>query len=344
MAYIVMALGVLMSIIGLGAIATGYPIIEVERGWATVISGTVLLSGGLITAALGIVVQSLYALKVGAPQAPLAAAHADPAVATLPFAAVQPADHSSLTGVDLPTLAVAAPSAAAFADTALRRQDAPSPAFRPSYEPPAAAPADWSPETPASIDDLVTDRYEEDAQPSPAHDPVAHAPRVEAEPPPPPSDEVWLDQAFSAFDYEAAGGHPPAAEPAAEARTDHEPMAHQEVEAQSEPQWQAEPDAHALPEPEEPPAEHMESALAEGAPNQAEPHDELLHEAAAAHETSEAPATAPEAPPSNLAVIGRYDSDGTSYVMYSDGSIEAQSEAGVYRFSSMAELKAFIEG
>ena len=45
-----------------------------------------------------------------------------------------------------------------------------------------------------------------------------------------------------------------------------------------------------------------------------------------------------------LSVIGRYDSDGTSYVMYSDGSIEAQSEAGVFRFNSMAELKAFIEG
>ena len=43
-------------------------------------------------------------------------------------------------------------------------------------------------------------------------------------------------------------------------------------------------------------------------------------------------------------MIGRYDSDGTSYVMYSDGSIEAQSETGVFRFNSMAELKAFIEG
>ena len=35
--------------------------------------------------------------------------------------------------------------------------------------------------------------------------------------------------------------------------------------------------------------------------------------------------------------------DGTTYVMFSDGSIEAQSEQGVYRFGSMAELKAFFE-
>ncbi len=49
-------------------------------------------------------------------------------------------------------------------------------------------------------------------------------------------------------------------------------------------------------------------------------------------------------PPASSPVIGRYESEGTSYVMYADGSIEAQSEAGIYRFASMAELKSFIEG
>ena len=44
------------------------------------------------------------------------------------------------------------------------------------------------------------------------------------------------------------------------------------------------------------------------------------------------------------AVIGHYEADGTSYTMYADGSIDAQSDAGLYRFASMAELKAFIEG
>jgi hypothetical protein len=43
------------------------------------------------------------------------------------------------------------------------------------------------------------------------------------------------------------------------------------------------------------------------------------------------------------AEVGRYEADGTIYVMFSDGSIEAQSEQGIYRFSSMAELKAFFE-
>ena len=56
----------------------------------------------------------------------------------------------------------------------------------------------------------------------------------------------------------------------------------------------------------------------------------------------QATVSAREAPTAS-AVIGRYESEGTSYVMYADGSIDAQSEAGVYRFASMAELKTFIE-
>ncbi len=43
-------------------------------------------------------------------------------------------------------------------------------------------------------------------------------------------------------------------------------------------------------------------------------------------------------------MIGRYEAEGTAYLMFSDGSIEAQSEAGIFRFASMADLKAFIEG
>lgn len=73
------------------------------------------------------------------------------------------------------------------------------------------------------------------------------------------------------------------------------------------------------------------------------------------HDPQENPRDRPSAPPAKeyprLAAsrddepveIGRYQADGTTYVMYSDGSIEAQSDQGVYRFGSMAELKAFFE-
>ncbi|MDB5508541.1 MAG: uncharacterized protein JWL93_1010 [Hyphomicrobiales bacterium] len=42
-------------------------------------------------------------------------------------------------------------------------------------------------------------------------------------------------------------------------------------------------------------------------------------------------------------VVGRYEAQGTSYVMYSDGSIDAETETGSFRFASLAELKKFIE-
>ena len=44
-----------------------------------------------------------------------------------------------------------------------------------------------------------------------------------------------------------------------------------------------------------------------------------------------------------LAVVGQYETQGTSYVMYSDGSVEARTQHAVFHFRSMAELKAFLE-
>ena len=41
--------------------------------------------------------------------------------------------------------------------------------------------------------------------------------------------------------------------------------------------------------------------------------------------------------------VGRYNAGGATYVMFSDGSIEAETETGAYRFASMAELRDYIE-
>ncbi|WP_262027517.1 hypothetical protein [Microvirga sp. Mcv34] len=41
-------------------------------------------------------------------------------------------------------------------------------------------------------------------------------------------------------------------------------------------------------------------------------------------------------------VVGTYNSGDNKYVMFSDGSIEAQTPSGVFRFQSLDELKAFI--
>ena len=47
----------------------------------------------------------------------------------------------------------------------------------------------------------------------------------------------------------------------------------------------------------------------------------------------------PEAPPS---LIGRYSSGGASYMIFADGSIEAETAEGTFRFASMGEFKRYV--
>ena len=96
-----------------------------------------------------------------------------------------------------------------------------------------------------------------------------------------------------------------------------------ELETQPEP----EPEIELAPEPEPEPA--------------------LVPETEPEHELAPAPpaATAEEAAaeePAPAEVIGHYEAHGAHYTMYADGSIDADTTHGVYRFASMEELKQFI--
>jgi hypothetical protein len=75
------------------------------------------------------------------------------------------------------------------------------------------------------------------------------------------------------------------------------------------------------------------------------PEEEPVNENRAGHlptlaEVEEAIAH-PEPPPS---VVGRYSAGGASYVIFSDGTIEAELEEGAYRFGSFGEFKAYVAG
>ena len=148
----------------------------------------------------------------------------------------------------------------------------------------------------------------------------------------------WLDHSFAELEREMGSPSVAAAVPHYEPAP-HEPSPH--VAPEPEPHEDAallsDPHAATLgsPEPLVPRAEPetIESGPIEPEPTAAEPTAPQAAIVSAREESSP--------PPS--AVIGRYESEGTSYVMYADGSIDAQSEAGVYRFASMAELKSFIE-
>ena len=118
----------------------------------------------------------------------------------------------------------------------------------------------------------------------------------------------------------------------AEEHTAHEPDA-----APAEPEAAAEEgEAHALEAPtpevhatgadalEEPPTETpVEEGAVAGAPSVAE-----LEQALAA-----------VAPPT---LVGHYSAGGANYKIFSDGSIEAETEGGAFRFASMAEFKAYL--
>jgi hypothetical protein len=49
----------------------------------------------------------------------------------------------------------------------------------------------------------------------------------------------------------------------------------------------------------------------------------------------------PEAPPT---LVGRYSAGGANYMIFSDGTIEAELEEGAFRFASFGEFKAYIAG
>jgi hypothetical protein len=59
-------------------------------------------------------------------------------------------------------------------------------------------------------------------------------------------------------------------------------------------------------------------------------------------EVLEAEAVSGASPP-DLPVVGRYVAGEHTYVMFADGSIEANTSEGIFRFSSMDDLKAFIQ-
>jgi hypothetical protein len=47
----------------------------------------------------------------------------------------------------------------------------------------------------------------------------------------------------------------------------------------------------------------------------------------------------PEAPPS---LIGRYSSGGANYMIFADGSIEAETQEGTFKFASMGDFKQYL--
>ncbi|WP_020175459.1 hypothetical protein [Methyloferula stellata] len=334
MSYIVFVLGALLAIAGGLSVYDGSSIITLERGWAEVIAGSVALTGGIVTIGLAMVLHKLQALhglyKTSVRVAPTPA---DSIAVAPPFAAKPPAVKPP--AIEPPPVAAVAPATppplAAVESNAGQRRDGPGlwpPAARPAYTPEPEPLEETVPVSSAMFEEVETSLtalnpppVEEAAMPQTPR-PSAAALSL---------DEMWkrvteeIDRPIFPPEREAAFSPPPVEPEVAAAEHPAEPDAPVETAATIEPE----------PQIEDPTPEPVEEIAAEApaAPNPA-------HVETPAEELYTPPVEPPMAEP---AVIGRYEAEGTSYLMFADGSIEAQSEAGIFRFASMAELKAFIE-
>ena len=70
----------------------------------------------------------------------------------------------------------------------------------------------------------------------------------------------------------------------------------------------------------------------------------IAQEESAELEATNMPEPEPEQPAAPApTIVGRYSSGGSDFTLYSDGSIDAQTDQGIFHFASMAELRAHIE-
>jgi hypothetical protein len=123
----------------------------------------------------------------------------------------------------------------------------------------------------------------------------------------------------------------------AEERATHEPDA-----PPAEPEAAAEEgDAHAL---EPPPVEvHAAAQEAVEEPSLEAPVEEgAVAGAPSVAELEQAIAAAAPPPPPPPTLVGHYSAGGANYKIFSDGSIEAETEGGAFRFASMADFKAYL--
>lgn len=273
MPYVLLGIGIVMAITGAQAALSGWDIVLMERGWALMIAGSVLGTGGMIVAALGLV---LIDLRRALPRT-----NAERTGFRLPgkrgARAPEPASADGMKVV-LPGATLAASAA-----TAQVAKDAPEhgPALPDSSL--TMQPAQSSGETQGLSEvqpgELMAAK-DDTAAPDEA---TAHA-----DPVIPVSDEDFRMTGTS----EATTAEPdPNPEPAT---SDAEPAA-TEVPEQPE-----------MPQPD----------LADLRP--------------------------PEAAQSVPTVVKTYTAGGHSYIMFSDGTIEADTPEGLFTFQSLEELKAFI--
>lgn len=340
MSRVAYVLGFLLILIGGASIAIGSPDVRFEQGWTEVIAGSVAASAGCVVLVMGMLLSRLTALlaSVRSLSMPLAEQPASQPVDVVPLYRARTA-----AVADTPAEPAFEGPGAAAAVTAAEEQDAVAEQRRP---------IPLAPEFGRQL-------AEEDAPQPVAFDAdepqVARSPGTPMLPPNesrPAANPARRRQNFLAsflsrraaqreeemarlFKPSTAGFEPDLDE--AEPSDDH---AVDQQHAQSD-------DLGGLDLPPHREVEHLRPTYDEAAPVEYHPAPVAV-EQVEAHEPEEAVEPEPPSPladhPLRPSVVGRYTAGSASYVMYSNGMIEVETEAGTHHFNSMQELKAFIEG
>ncbi len=297
-----LALALAMILGGLATIFLGWDIVLVERGWTMVLAGSISAAAGAILLGIAGVIS-----KLGRIQAQL----------------------TRLQGMqgsifDAPGRGAPGPFMEP-ADAAL------SGAVAAGRIEPAGIRDEIEPRLPFADEERSRENAEDEAKAGPP--PEVPGP-VETAPPPVP--RIYPDAPPSGED-EALEARVPEFLLGDRSRQDGE---ERRVSPEDEPRPAVEPAAEAPEEPKE-----RDDAVADRT-------EEVTPAAWPEPEVDAAPAEPAEAEPENpeaapdepqpAAIIGTYNSGDNRYVMFSDGSIEAQTPRGVFRFKSLDELKEFI--
>jgi hypothetical protein len=314
-----LTLAIAMIAGGLLATILGWDIVLVERGWTMVIAGSISAASGALLLGITAAVSKLADIKIELMHLHAGLNEPEPVAATPP------------AGLSLATLAGGLFGGAAFGTTAKPETEEQQPTL-PLF--PEAGIAEKDVEAPVSSSWFDDARAETVAPPEP-ETPAEPEPSVIPEP---PSDEDVQDAKVPDFlladRYREPVRTPPRifepdepldpvgpvhnAGPALEHPSEifaDEPVANFSSSADRNNVLELHPEPG--PEPESQPEPELEPAAPAVEPAHEEPH----------------PAST---------IIGTYNSGDNKYVMFSDGSIEAETPQGVFHFNSLDELKEFI--
>ena len=393
--WLLLAFGAALAFVGVYWMWSGWDIVQVERGWVSVISGAIMLSGGVMVAALAYGVMSMrnvmapplrefYDDEMRAPWRAGAARAEEPARERLPVHESLPAHDGQpapkadgLHGLATPAVVAAAAAAGVVASARAahtahegeaKGPEAQARTFDESDEADldekfgdAAKPAVQSLDEALRAD--LNDRDLDDLDLSLSSDDDARAAIAPLEPPAEhaPTEHTPAALAPSAEDDSGAFGRwfrrktrpaapeAPAIEDARENETTEarDPASTQDHLAQAEPFSARQADVAPPADLDQP--SHFDDMLSQVAPAQAaieQAAREIDAELSRALNRAEVapPAPEPSPPPkAEPAILGRHSSGDTTYTMFADGSIEAETPEGIMRFDSLIELRRHVE-